>query len=150
MCTLPPCASPPRRPVASCPVWVRRNAWQSPAELRSSPDPVPTRMGALQRAHEKARIMGNPVSDIACVRHAMRFGGANWTPTNFASAASQCAYWQSDDPLGITNPRQLPLDLRDDPELQRMAEDPAINDAGPGKIWDYMRRDGTSTNGYYQ
>ncbi|MBS1050465.1 hypothetical protein [Gluconobacter japonicus] len=106
---------------------------------------------ALFNAHtEKARIMGNPVSDIACVRHAMRFGGANWTPTSFTSAASQCAYWQSDDPFGITNPRQLPLDLRDDPELQSMAEDPKINDAGPGKIWDYMRRDGTSTNGYYQ
>ncbi|MFT8354601.1 MAG: hypothetical protein ABF617_08345 [Gluconobacter japonicus] len=68
--------------------------------------------------------------DIACVRQNMTYGGPNHGSMPFDYAMGSCVQHTSDDALGIVNARQVPLDLRADPELQKLAENPETNPYG--------------------
>lgn len=74
-------------------------------------------------------------SDASCVRRAMKYEG--W---DFDGSMSRCARYadihtsnMGIDPMGG---RLLPADLRSDPELQAMAENPATNP----QHWPYVPR----------
>ncbi|BCI68068.1 hypothetical protein [Acetobacter aceti] len=78
-------------------------------------------------------------SDAGCVRRAMKYEG--W---DFDGAMSRCARYEDIrtsymgiDPMGG---RLLPLDLRSDPKLQAMAENPQINTSH----WPYVPRTSTA------
>ncbi|GAN55473.1 hypothetical protein Tasa_048_098 [Tanticharoenia sakaeratensis NBRC 103193] len=68
-------------------------------------------------------------TDAHCMRMMMRHGAGNAGPLDFTGAASRCVQFAHPVTEG-DNPPYAPLDLRDDPALQAMAENPAVNDAG--------------------
>lgn len=68
--------------------------------------------------------------DVACMRQKMDYGGPNHGTATFSDAMSFCQHYTSDDKLGMVHPRAVPLDLRGDPTLQHMAEDPLVNERG--------------------
>ncbi|AQS86897.1 hypothetical protein AA101099_0757 [Neoasaia chiangmaiensis NBRC 101099] len=77
-------------------------------------------------------------SDATCVRQQMKYGnGATNGPLPFDGAASRCMRMDLGSPLTASGSHYLPLDLRSDPALQAMAENPAINEAG----YPYIPRD---------
>jgi len=84
---------------------------------------------ALSGCAAMGRLPGQ--SDATCVRNQMRFGNpATNGPLPFDSAAGRCMKMDLGAPLTATGAHYLPLDLRSDPALQAMVENPAINDAG--------------------
>lgn len=77
-------------------------------------------------------------SDASCVRRAMKFEG--W---DFDGGMSRCARYTPGYSYGGIDPlnsRLIPLDLRSDPALQAMAEDPKTN----FQHWPYVPRTSTA------
>ncbi|GBR19923.1 hypothetical protein [Asaia spathodeae] len=68
-------------------------------------------------------------SDVQCVRQQMAHGNSYNGPLPFDMAAGHCIQPTGPED-GIVGARYRPLDLRSDPELQRMIEDPALNIPG--------------------
>ncbi|GAD09140.1 hypothetical protein GFGA_1d1211 [Gluconobacter frateurii NBRC 103465] len=64
------------------------------------------------------------------MRQNMTYGGPNHGPMPFDYAMGFCVQHTSNDALGIVNAHQVPLDLRADPELQKLAENPETNPYG--------------------
>jgi len=78
-------------------------------------------------------------TDVLCMHHAMRFGGGSNSSLPFDYAASRCENFIGGNNLVGMGAKIAPFDFRQDPKLQAMAEDPAINvDQMP-----YVPRDST-------
>lgn len=70
------------------------------------------------------------MTDSQCVRWEMAHGSNENGPLPFDMAAGSCAQLTEGQALTGAGAHYVPLDLRDDAGLQKMAEDPQENDAG--------------------
>jgi len=92
---------------------------------------------SLTACAQMGRLPG--MTDSQCVRWEMAHGSNISGPLPFNMAAGSCEQFTEGTGLTESGARQIPLDLRDDPALQAMAEDPSVNDAG----YAYVPRDST-------
>jgi len=82
----------------------------------------------LTACAQMGRLPG--MTDSQCVRWEMAHGSNVSGALPFDGAASRCEQFTEGTGLTEAGAHQIPLDLRDDPALQAMAEDPSVNDAG--------------------
>lgn len=92
--------------------------------------PALAAMISLSACASLGRLPGT--NDAQCVRQQMAHGSSYNGPLSFDMAAGRCIQPTGPDSgsLGGLGARLRPLDLRSDPELQRMIEDPALNTPG--------------------
>jgi len=79
----------------------------------------------LAACAQMGRLPG--MTDSQCVRWEMAHGSNVSGPLPFTGAASTCAQMVSGQAMTGAGARYIPLDLRDDPQLQAMAENPDTN-----------------------